>query len=301
MELRVLRYFLAVVEERSFSRAAERLHITQPTLSRQIRDLETEFGRRLLIRSRNNHSVVPTEDGTLLVERAREILMLSDRTRRELLGEVPLRGEVAVGGGETQGMLLLAETAAGLRRKFPEIRFHVYSGNAEFVAERLEQGLIDLGVLVGEADLTRYDYLPLPVDDVWGLIMLPGHPLAARQTVTPEELAGVPLIVSQQTVAENELAGWNGGSLDTLQIVATYNLLYNATLFVRAGLGLALALDGLAGPEFVFRPLEPQMRARLNVVWMRHRPQPPAVRLFLQLLRQRLSGQAGKQTDAEMS
>ncbi|MBD5560193.1 MAG: LysR family transcriptional regulator [Clostridia bacterium] len=295
MELRLLRYFVTVAEEESISRAAARLHITQPTLSRQIRDLEEELGCRLLIRSRSRHKVVPTEQGRLLLERAREILSLSDRLKSDFAQEGPVRGEVAIGGGETQGMRLLAQTAADLHRICPGIRFHVYSGNASFVADRMEKGLIDLGVLVGETDLAKYDYLPLPVDDVWGLVMRPDHPLCARASVSREDLSGVPLIVSQQTMTENELAGWSGGSLDQLQIVATYNLLYNAALLVESGLGLALALDKLAGPELAFRPLEPRLRARLNLVWLRHRTLSPAVQLFLGHLRQRLTQHVDEQ------
>lgn len=290
MDLRVIRYFVAVVQEHNISRAARQLHITQPTLSRQLADLEDELGVRLFNRSRNNRRVELTDAGRLLYERGLELLSLADKVREEVMDpDVLAAGDVWIGGGETPGMQYIAEAAAGMRRRNPAVHFHVFSGNAEAVTERLDKGLIDFGLLVGETDKNQYDVLPLPTADTWGLIVRRDDPVASLPTVTNETIRRIPLIVSQQTLATSELAEWFGCSLDSLHIAATYNLLYNATLLVRAGLGAALALEGLAGPEFAFRPLEPARSARLNVVWKPSRMFSPAAAAFFKCLRERIA------------
>ena len=289
MELRVLKYFITVADAGSITAAAERLHITQPTLSRQLAQLEDELGCQLLLRFRHNRRVTLTDAGRLLYERARQMLQLAEKTKRDLTDPAgSISGEVAIGGGETQGMRFIAETAARMQREHPAVRFRLFSGNAAAVASQMKDGLIDIGVLVGEADLGAYDYLPLPAADVWGLVLRPDHPLVAHESISREDLSHLPLIVSQQTLSENELAGWYGSPLGSLHIVATYNLLYNAALLVDAGLGAALALDRLAGPQFCFRPLTPRLEAKLHVVWERGRTLSPAVGLFLEYLRNRI-------------
>lgn len=289
MELRVLRYFVTVAEAGSITGAADILHVTQPTLSRQLAQLEDELGCQLLVRFRNNRRAEPTDAGRLLYERARQMLQLAEKTQKELADPFgSISGEIAIGGGETQGMRFIADAAARVHQEQPGVRFRFFSGNAAAVASQMKAGLIDIGVLVGETDLGAYDYLPLPAADTWGLVLRSDHPLCARADISREDLAGIPLIVSQQTLSENELAGWYGRSLESLQIVASYNLLYNATLLVQAGLGAALALDRLAGPQFSFRPLYPRLTAKLHVVWERGRIFSPAVSLFVDCLRQQI-------------
>lgn len=291
MELRVLRYFLAVAREQSISRAAERMSLTQPTLSRQLMELEQELGVKLLERGRKNRSITLTEEGMLLRERAEEIVALADKTESEFLGQQqePV-GDVYVGAGETEAMRPLANAAKRIREKHPRVRFHLFSGNAEGVSERLEKGLLDFGVLVGEVDISQYDSLSLGVSDVWGVLMRRDSPLARLASIRAQELLREPLILSRQSLDHNELSGWFGISMERLNIAATYNLIYNASLLVDAGLGYALTFDRLVGgaDNLCFRPLEPRLECRLNVVWKKYHRFSKAAELFLSELRSEL-------------
>ena len=290
MELRVLRYFLAVAREESISRAAESLHITQPTLSRQLMDLEAELGTQLFIRSRRDKSIRLTEDGIRLRSRAEEILTLADKTAAEFsASEDSVSGEIAIGAGETDAVRLLAETAERIHEQHPGIRFHLFSGNAETVTDRLDKGLIDFGVLVGSVDMAKYNSLSLPAQDTWGVLMRTDSELAPHDRITPELLRDKPLLLSQQSLAHNEFSGWLGLEAEQLDVVATYNLIYNATLFVEAGMGYAVTIDKLVntqGRELVFRPLSPKMESRLSLVWKKYHVFAPAAELFLRGLRE---------------
>ena len=289
MELRVLRYFLAVAREESISRAAESLHITQPTLSRQLMDLEEELGALLFIRSRKDKSIQLTEAGLLLRNRAEEILSLADKTASEFSATPDsIRGEIRIGAGETAAMSILAAVAAQMHREYPYISFHLFSGNAEAVTDRLDKGLIDFGVLVGAVDLAKYNSLSLHAHDTWGIVMRKDSELAAYEQITPEILQDKPLILSQQSLANNEFSGWIGLEMDNLNIVATYNLIFNATLFVEAGIGYAVTIDRLvntAGTALTFRPLVPQMESPLSLVWKKYHSFSMAAELFLRELR----------------
>lgn len=274
METRVLRYFLAVARERSLSRAAGALHVTQPTLSRQMMELEERLGTKLFLRGRKGISL--TAEGLFFRRRAEEILELVDRTAAALrTREQAIGGEIWIGGGETEAMRLIARAARNLRAAHPLVSCHLYSGNAEEVAERLDRGLLDFGLFVGAADLSKYEFIALPVKDVWGLLLRRDSPLAARRRIRPADLAGLPLLCSRQQLVGNELAGWLGGSAASLSVVATYNLLYNASLMVEEGVGHALCLDGIIkvgddGP-LCFRPLEPALEAGACLVWKKGR------------------------------
>lgn len=289
MELRVLRYFLAVVREESISKAAEALHITQPTLSRQIMELEEELGIKLLNRGKRNRKVTLTEEGRLFRKRAEELVELADKMRCEFsAADEPVSGEIYIGSGETEAMGLIARAATQLQKEYPHIRYHLFSGNAADVTERLDNGLLDFGILVGETDITKYDYLLLPVTDTWGVLMRKDSPLAGKSTVNRNDLSKVPLILSQQSLSSNELSGWYGGALTESNIVATYNLIYNAALMVSAGFGYAVALDKLVNTtgssDLCFRPLAPKLEARLSIVWKKHRAFSKATGLFLEKL-----------------
>ncbi|MBD5147714.1 MAG: LysR family transcriptional regulator substrate-binding protein, partial [Oscillibacter sp.] len=186
-------------------------------------------------------------------------------------------------------MGLIARAATELRKEYPHIRYHLFSGNAADVTERLDNGLLDFGILVGEADMTRYDYLPLPVTDVWGVLMRKDSPLAGKNAVSQKDLSEIPLILSQQSLSSNELSGWYGGAFGESNIVATYNLIYNAALMVASGFGYAVTLDKLVNTtgnrDLCFRPLAPRLEARLSIVWKKHRGFSKATELFLQKLR----------------
>lgn len=288
METRVLRYFLAVARERSLSRAAEALHVTQPTLSRQMMELEESLGKTLFLRGKKGVSL--TREGQFLRRRAQEIIELVDRTTAALRTEAgDISGEIWIGGGETEAMRLIARATRSLRAAHPQVSCHLFSGNAEDVAERLDRGLLDFGLFVGAADLAKYDFITLPAKDVWGLLLRSDSPLAEKRRIGPADLEGLPLLCSRQQLVGNELAGWLGGRVESLSVVATYNLLYNASLMVEEGVGLALCLDGIIriaddGP-LCFRPLEPALEVGTCLVWKKGQIFSRAAARFLEVLR----------------
>lgn len=295
MELRVLRYFLAAAREESVTGAANYLHLTQPTLSRQLRDLEEELGQKLF--TRGGHRLTLTPAGMYLRKRAEEMVALADQTEadfRAMQGDIA--GDIRIGGGETAAMTLVADVCRGLREAHPGIRCCLYSGNAEDVAERLDKGLIDFGLVIQPADIARYDCLPLPVKDRWGAIFPKTWALAGKKTIFPEDLRGVPLLLSQQVLDEgNVLARWFGDLWKDMTVAATYNLIYNAAVMVKDGLGCVISLDGLADTSaespLCFRPLEPALEAGIDVVWKKYQVFSPAAALFLEKLRERCGEQ----------
>ena len=286
MELRVMRYFLAVAREESITAAAQALHVTQPTLSKQLMELEEELGKKLFLRG--SRKITLTEEGMFFRKRAQEIIDLTEKTQAEFAAGEAETGDVYIGGGETRAMGLLAQTALKLHTLHPGIRFHLYSGNGQDVAERLDKGLLDFGLFVGLTDFKKYDYLRLPMADVWGLVLRKDHPLAALDRIRPGDLAGVPILCSRQAMIQNELSGWLGRDFASLNIVATYNLIYNASLMVEAGLGCALCIDGLLNTTgdspLCFRPFEPRITAELVIAWKKYQVFSRAAEKFLELL-----------------
>lgn len=290
MEMRVLRYFLAVAREESISRAAELLHITQPTLSRQIMELEEELGRKLFLRGGRRMTL--TEDGVFLRGRAQEIVALADSTAEEFRStEEDISGEIRIGGGETPGMSLITDAATALLARHPHVSCHFYSGNAADVMERLDKGLVDFGVFVEPADLSRYEYVRLPVKERWGVLMRSDCPLAGKASLRPDDVAGLPLICSRQSLVANEISGWMGQSFDRLNVIATYNLLYNASLLVSSGMGYALCLEGIipcGDGTLCFRPLEPELEVGLAVAWKKYQVFSRAAEKFLEFLQENI-------------
>ena len=295
MELRVLKYFLAVAREGSVTGAANLLHVTQPTLSRQLMDLEGELGRKLF--ERGSHSVRLTDDGVLLMKRAEEITDMADRTLLEFAARDgrDVGGDVYIGGGETYAMKRIGEMVRKLRQSHPRIKFNLYSGNADDVAEKLDKGLLDFGLLIQPADLSKYDYVTLPDKDAWGVLMRSDCPLAAKRRVRKKDLFGLPIFVSRQAsrraYSKNDLLEWLGEDLEKFDIAGTYNLIYNAGIMVREGVGYAITLDKLAdtgeGSGLCFRPLMPKVEAGLNVVWKKGRYFSEAAKIFLAELKSR--------------
>ena len=287
MELRVLRYFLAVAHEQSISAAAENLHISQPTLSRQLMDMEEDLGKQLFLRG--NRRITLTEEGMLLKSRAEEIIDLVDKTEAELKTEAKnISGDIFIGAGETDAMRLFAKTARALQAEHPGIRFHIFSGNAEEITDRLDKGLIDLGLLIDPKDTAKYEALSLPVSDTWGVLMRKDSPLSENDTIDPKDLWDLPLILSAQAAKEKSAEKLLDRKLDKLNIAATYNLIYNASLLVEEGLGYALCLDKLVrtgeNSALCFKPLEPQQKALLTVVWKKNQVFSKAAALFLREL-----------------
>lgn len=293
MEIRVLRYFLAIAREGSITNAANFLHVTQPTLSRQIHDLEDELGQKLF--TRGSHNMALTAEGMILRKRAEEIISMVDKTEAEFISmEEAVGGDIYIGGGETDAIKFLAKIAKELHDMYPNIHYHLYSGNAQDVTERLDKGLLDFGVLVQPADISKYDYLNIPAKDTWGVVMRKDSPLAEKETVCKEDLIGVPLICSRQVLSQernkNEFAQWFGEDFDKLDVVTTFNLVYNAAIMVDAGLGYAITLDKIANTSenssLCFRPLEPKLDSGLNLIWKKYQVFSSAAELFLERLRE---------------
>lgn len=295
MEIRVLEYFLAVAREQNITAAAEALHISQPALSRQLKNLEEELGKQLLIRGvKGSRKVLLTEEGMILRKRAEEILSLVQKTEKEItLSDEAIAGNVFIGAGETEAVRLFAKTAMSLRQKYPDIRYNISSGNAEHVLEYLDKGLIDFGLFFVEVDPQKYEWMPVPARDIWGVLMRKDAPLAEKEYISPEDLWDKPLIVSQQRGKDSELNRWLQKGETELNIVATYNLIYNASLLVDEGLGYALCFDGLIntnGSNLCFRPLAPQLEAPCFIVWKRYQIFSKAANIFLQSLREMFTG-----------
>lgn len=291
MELRVLRYFLAVAREQSITAAAETLHITQPTLSKQLRELEEELGKKLF--TRGNRKITLTEEGMFLRKRAQEIVELADKTEADFAAGVgSVSGDIFIGSGETGAVRYLGRTLYKMRSIYPGVRFHLFSGNGEDVSDRLDKGLIDFALFVGMTDLKKYDYLKLPYHHRWGLILRKDDPLAAHEAVTPEMLMNVPILCSRQALIQNELSGWLGRPFEELNPAGTYNLIYNAAIMVEEGLGCAVCIDKLldtSGESAVcFRPFEPAIDAELFIAWKKYQFFSAAAGKFLEMLQQEL-------------
>lgn len=292
MDIRVLQYFLAVAREESITKAAERLRMTQPPLSRQLKDLEEELGKQLLIRG--SKKVTLTEDGMLLRKRAEELVDLMEKTKAELTSsDENIGGDIHIGCGETEAISFLAQAARDLQKKHPLIHYHIYSGDAERVMERLDKGLIDFGLLVGTVDINKYDYIKLPLKDIWGVLMRRDSPLAEKESIIAEDLWDKPLIISHQASANSEMFSWLKTDLSKLNIVATYDLVYNASLFVKKGFGYVIALDRIINTtgdsELCFRPLYPTLEAGLCIVWKKYQVFSKASNAFLQQLQKELA------------
>lgn len=291
MEIRVLRYFLEMAREGNITRAAERLHVSQPTLSKQLKDLEGELGKKLFVRS--NYSVKLTDEGMLLRKRAEDILDMVDKTADEFkaLGEIT-GGDIRIGCAESDGVKYLARCVKSLQEQYPRIRLHLYSGNTEDVAERLDRGLLDFAVLAQEVDLSKYNYLEVPHSDRWGLVMRKDSPLAGKEAVQMEDLLGLPLICSRQGITE-DFPRWFGEKADRINIVATFNLAYNAGILVREGMGYALSFDKLinTGSDSLlcFRPLMPALETKLYLVWKKYQVFTRVAEVFLKQLQQELA------------
>ena len=291
MDIRVLQYFLAVAREESITKAAERLRMTQPPLSRQLKDLEEELGKQLLIRG--SKKVTLTEDGMLLRKRAEEIVDLMEKTKAELTSSNEnVNGDIHIGCGETEAISFLAKAAWDLQQKHPLIHYHIYSGDAERVMERLDKGLIDFGLLVGPVDVNKYDYIRLPLKDTWGVLMRKDSTLAEKDSIIAEDLWDKPLIISHQTSINSEMFSWLKTDIAKLNIVATYDLVYNASQFVKKGFGYVIALDKLINTtgdsDLCFRPLYPTLEAGLCIVWKKYQVFSKASNAFLQQLQKEL-------------
>jgi len=288
MEIRVLEYFLTVAREGTITGAAEALHITQPTLSRQLSDLEKELGKTLLIRGKRH--ITLTEDGMMLRRRAEEILEMVRKTEEEVSrsgGEVS--GDIYIGTAETEAIRAIARIAMELREAYPRIRFHFISGDTEDVLEKLDRGLYDFCIICGGADEKKYQYHAIPHTDTMGLLMKKDSPLAALNEIPIENLYDLPLVVSRQQVENGYLSNLMNRNPDNLRIAATYNLLYNASLMVSEGMGYALCLGRIIEEgidrDLTFRPLKNNPRIPTNIIWKKYQVFSKPAELFMEQFR----------------
>ena len=286
MEFRVLKYFLMVAREENITKAAALLHLTQPTLSRQLMQLEAELGVKLFHRSK--HSIILTEDGMLLKRRAQEIISLSDKTVQELSHkEDVLSGEIAIGCGETKNMLFLSEQIKKFRQKYPLVQFSIHSAIADDIKERIEKGVLDIGLLMEPVDVGKYEFIRMPQKEKWGILVRKDSELAVKESINPKDLTNVPLIMVKRELVKNELASWFGDYYEGLRIAATYNLILNAASMVERGVGVALCFDlGAAFYEdLCFIPLAPTLETGSVLVWKKNQTLGAATSQFMRFLK----------------
>ena len=276
MELRVLKYFLAVAQEENITKAAALLHLTQPTLSRQLMQLEDELGVQLFHRSR--YHIVLTEDGMLLRRRAQELVDLAEKIAREFHQKDQLRGEISIGSGDLEGMALLSGMLASFQKLHPEVTYQIYSGNADHTKNRIENGTLDLGLLLEPVDIRKYDFIRMPVKEQWGVLVHEDESLAQKKAVTPEDLAGVPLILTRRELIQQEMERWFGPYAKQLQVTATGNLPYNMALLAGAHIGAYLTLKlHCTYDNLRFVPLSPPLESSTVLAWKKAEMLSPAV------------------------
>ncbi|AEB30994.1 transcriptional regulator, LysR family [Carnobacterium sp. 17-4] len=271
-----------MAQEKTISKAAESLHLSQPTLSKQLKELEEELGVQLF--TRGNREITLTEDGHYLVNRGKEILSLVDTTMTNLSSNETISGEIVIGGGETKAMQFIAESVRVLTEEYPDVKIHLYSGNADDVSEKLDKGILDFGIVIDPVEKKKYDYLRLPRTDHWGILFHNDHPYAKKEAILPDDLQFLSLFVSSQSLVDNQIGDWMGKNLESQQIIGTYNLLYNASIMVREGIGCALCIDGIIntqGTNLTFVPLRPRLEANLNMIWKKNAIHSKAATVFL--------------------
>ena len=291
MEIRTLRYFLETAREGNMTRAAERLFVSQPTMSKQLKELESELGAKLFIRS--NYNIKLTEAGMLLKKRAEDILTLVDKTEDEFRSMDEINsGDIFVGAPESEAMALFTDAVSDLQRDYPGIRCNIYSGNHDDVCDRLDKGLLDFAIVMSYVDLSKYNYLEIPAQDSWGILMKKSDPLSSKGSLTINELKQYPLICSRQWI-DQDFPHWFGGDSAEVKIAATYNLAFNAAVMVKSGIGYAVVLDKLIdtgeSSGLTFRPLSDVPGTGLYVIWRKYQTFTPVAQLLIDELEKRFS------------
>lgn len=287
MEIRVLRYFLEIAREGNMSRAAENLYVTQPTLSKQMKDLETELGKKLF--KRGSTSVSLTDEGMLLRKRAEDILSMVDKTTAEFnsLDDI-MGGDVEIGCAESYLIKHLASSLKQFRQFYPMFRYHLTSGGTEQVLEQLDRGLLDFAFIVEPPNLSRYNYIEVPENDEWGLVIPNDHELAKKKEITIDDLIGLDLICSRQSI-KNDISRWCGEKIDQLNFIGTVNLVYNGGICVKEGPGLLLTFNYLVNTseesQLCFRPLTPTLKNKMYVVWKKYQIFTPIAERLLEQIK----------------
>lgn len=285
MEIRVLRYFLTVVREEGINRAAEVLHITQPTLSRQLSQLEEEVGVKLF--HRGARKITLTNEGILLRRRAEEILSLVDRTERELVEQEELvDGRIVIGCGELAAVQVLPEIIETFHEKYPLVTYDIFTGNADLVKEQMEKGLIDIGVLLEPINIEKFDFIRLAGKERWVVLMRPDAPLADKEAVSARDLENLPIILPRRTNVQNELTNWLGDSFQTMQVLFTSNLSTNSAIMVQKGLAYSIVIEGSVPfwdkEKIAYRPLCPELTANSVLAWKKQQPFSLAATKFIE-------------------
>ena len=292
MEIRVLKYFLTVAQIGNITKAANSMHLTQPTLSRQLQDLEKELGQKLFIRG--NHSVSLTPEGMILRKRAEEIIELVEKTENEFSSiKDTVSGDIFIGAGETKSIKLITDIMSNINKEYPQIKFHIVSGDSEDLSEKLDKGLLDFCIFIQPFDVEqqsqKYDYVNLGEKDVWGILLREDDPLAQKKSIKVNDLINLPLLISRQAIKKsftnNPILNWFGKDLEKLNIAGTYNLIYNAAIMTESKIGYTLGLDRLikdtVDSPLCFRPLSPKLEVEINIAWKKGQVFSKPSKLFL--------------------
>ena len=290
MELRVLHYFLAVAREENFTKAANMLHVTQPTLSRQIADLEQELGVKLFVRS--NHNIILTEDGMILKRRAQEILSLADKTKRDFLQkDEALSGTISIGSGEFRSTEYLAKIIAEFRRKYPNVNYEIYSGNANNIRDYIERGFLDIGLMSEQVDMRKYNFVNMPVKEQWGVFVPSGSELSEREYVRPEDLAGMSVVTATGDFNQSRIGKWLGDYKERVNIAATANLPYNEAVLAKENIGVMLSINlNCTYNALRFIPLQPVLELSTVLGWKKEQIFSATTSAFIDFATQYLKG-----------
>lgn len=281
MELRVLNYFLAVAREENFTKAAQQLHLTQPTLSRQISDLEQELGVKLFIRS--NHNIILTEDGMILKRRAQEILSLADKTKRDFMQkEEALSGTISIGSGEFRSTEYLAKIIAQFRKQYPNVKYEIYSGNASNIRDYIERGFLDIGLMSEPIDMRKYYFLDMPIKEQWGVFVPINSRLSEKESISPEDLAGMSVVTATGDFNQSRIGKWLGGYKEQVEIAATANLPYNEAVLAKENIGVMLSINlNCTYENLRFIPLRPVLEISTVLGWKKEQIFPAATSAFI--------------------
>ena len=285
MELRVLNYFLMVAREENITRAAEMLHVTQPTLSRQIAQLEEELGVKLFQRS--NHNIILTDDGMLLKRRAQEIVSLAEKTKRDFSHDDEITGVVSIGSGELKSMQFLSEAITSFHTKFPGVSFEIYSGDSDHIKERIDRGLLDIGLLLEPVDIGKYDFVRTNIKEEWSALVSENSPLAKKDVLTPQDFSGLPLILARRELAKGHIYNWLGEYADENNIIANGNLLYNIAIIAKNTMSsiIAIRLDcEYKGLKYI--PLSPKLESGTILIWKKTQTFSKATEAFIMHLKE---------------
>ena len=288
MEIRTLRYFLAVAREENMTRAAELLHVTQPTLSKQLKGLEDELGKKLF--ERHSFSIELTEEGVLLRDRAEDLVSMADKIEREFVTMDDITGgDIYLGLAESYQISYIAKAISGMKDLYPDLHYHIISGDTEQVIDKVGNGILDFAVLAEEPDRTKYDAIPFPEADVWGVVMRADDPLARKKSIRSGDLIGLPLFCSDQSWRV-DIPAWAGSDFDRLTLEGSFKLSYNGSIFAREGLGYLLTFSRLIDTSkesgLVFRPLSPKLETKLYLIWKKYQTFSPMAERFLKQMRE---------------